>query len=207
MINSLRNKFSQIKNRDRKVFFIGFNKCGTTSFHNFFSKQGLKSVHWRIGNEIIALKISSLSEHKHNLKRYLDRWTVYSDMTFASSFGMVDANKHFEAFHELYPDAYFILNDRDEDRWITSRLRHHTGRYCQQAMQFYGCDERGVESIWREQRRQHVQNVLTYFNGSKNFIHYHLETDRIEKVVDFLAPTFALEPALWDIRNKTDRLS
>ena len=29
-----------------KVFQIGFNKCGTTSLHQFFQRSGLRSVHW-----------------------------------------------------------------------------------------------------------------------------------------------------------------
>ena len=30
-----------------KLFFIGFNKCGTKTFHNFFQRNGYLSVHGR----------------------------------------------------------------------------------------------------------------------------------------------------------------
>ena len=28
-----------------RIFLIGFNKCGTTSFHDYFKANGIRSVH------------------------------------------------------------------------------------------------------------------------------------------------------------------
>jgi len=40
----------------KKIFQIGFNKCGTTSIHQFLLNNGIRSVHWeggKIADEII----------------------------------------------------------------------------------------------------------------------------------------------------------
>ena len=32
-----------------KIFQIGFNKCGTKTLHHYFSRNGIRSVHWDEG--------------------------------------------------------------------------------------------------------------------------------------------------------------
>ena len=38
-----------------RIFLIGFNKCGTTSFHDYFKANGIASVHWRANTLALAL--------------------------------------------------------------------------------------------------------------------------------------------------------
>ena len=39
----------------RRIFVIGFNKCGTTSFHEYFRANAISSVHWRGNTLALAL--------------------------------------------------------------------------------------------------------------------------------------------------------
>ena len=41
--------------KEPHIFLIGFNKCGTTSFHNYFKANGISSVHWRSNTLALAL--------------------------------------------------------------------------------------------------------------------------------------------------------
>ena len=37
----------RMSSSQQPAFLIGFNKCGTTSFHDHFTANGIASVHWR----------------------------------------------------------------------------------------------------------------------------------------------------------------
>ena len=62
----------------RHIFLIGFNKCGTTSFHDYFKANGISSVHWRANT--LALTMQKNHNEGHPLLMGLDRWTAYTDM-------------------------------------------------------------------------------------------------------------------------------
>ena len=64
-----------------KIFLIGFNKCGTTSFHNYFKANQISSIHWRANTLALALK-SNLKKKKitewDRLVDSLYRYDLYS---------------------------------------------------------------------------------------------------------------------------------
>ncbi len=73
----------------------------------------MDSVHWLAGNDNLAVEIEERIDRPGALRAYLDQWTAFSDLTFSSDTLMLEGNRHFRLFHQLYPHAYFILNDRD----------------------------------------------------------------------------------------------
>ncbi|MEE2894734.1 MAG: hypothetical protein VX726_03245, partial [Planctomycetota bacterium] len=58
----------------RRIFVIGFNKCGTTSFHEYFRANGISSVHWR-GNTLALALHENLAAGRPPLQGKED-WTA-----------------------------------------------------------------------------------------------------------------------------------
>jgi hypothetical protein len=114
----------------KKIFQIGFNRCGTTSIYDFFKKScvnNLKCVHWDNGN--IAKTIFK-NNNNGRPPLYNSKYLLYDfigDMeanidnkiyyfAFLDSYSLLDLH---------YPNSKFILNTRNKENWINSRLRHY----------------------------------------------------------------------------------
>src|SRR5437773_272388 len=137
-LNYLKNNVARWTRPREKIFFIGFNKCGTTAIHHFLHYQGIRSAHWKVGNEILAEEIEKRSSSPPDLKQFLSGWTAYSDLIFSTEELIIDGHKHFQLFDQLFPDAYFVLNDRDTEAWIASLMRHREGEFFRNSMKFHG---------------------------------------------------------------------
>jgi hypothetical protein len=197
------NTLRQIRAPDTKVFFIGFNKCGTTSLHHMMKGAGIRSVHWQDGNENITEGIEARLDDHSALRKYLSRWTAYSDLISSSESRIVEGNRHFALYQSLFPKAYFILNDRDVDGWLLSRERHARGKFLLQSIAFHGKDKDGVLNIWRQQHDAHRRAVLSHFVGHPRFLHYRIDRDPIERLIEFLSPEFMLRASSWRVHKKT----
>ena len=78
-----------------KYFVIGFNKTATTTMHELFLLNGIKSQH---DNDWDLEKYDAFSDNKH--------LSIYRELSIK------------------YPDAMFILNIRNIKEWIVSRVNH-----------------------------------------------------------------------------------
>ena len=111
----------------KKIVQIGLNKCGTTSLHKFFLRNGIPSVHWDEG------KLAKCLYERYS--RGEDPLIDYPKITFFSDLEcvlrdrkLVEAYKLFKYIYNWYPDAYYILNTRNVGAWLRSRSRHEGGR-------------------------------------------------------------------------------
>src|SRR5690606_27695615 len=109
---------------EKKIFIIGPNRCCTASLHMFFKRQGLRSFHWKKKGLNLSLEIEKRRDSEKDLKSFLMNWTVYSDLIYLDNDRVIENNKLFKLYAQIFPNAYFILNDRDVERWIESRQRH-----------------------------------------------------------------------------------
>jgi hypothetical protein len=87
--------------RAPKVFAIGFNKTGTTSLHRIFEGLGYRSYHGTKWRETSRVLIHLLHD-------------AFCD-------GVPDDFRRLDA---RFPNAKFILQVRDLDAWLDSRLEH-----------------------------------------------------------------------------------
>lgn len=196
-----RRDYDAIKPR---IFQIGFNKCGTRSFYDFFEKNGIKSVHYKRGD--LALGISAnIDAGKPPLEGW-DKWTAYTDMQWVKKSGVIEACGFYKEFAAYYPRSYFILNTRNKDRWINSRRNHGTG-------QNYGNRYRlglGLSTMdetveaWSAMWDMHHEEVPKFFaQTGQHFLIYNIEEDKPDSLVRFLAPDFKTEASQFGHEGKT----
>lgn len=96
-----------------KVFFIGFNKCATTSFHKFFKKQGYRSFHNARKKIKLAPIIKYNIENKLPVLDGIDDGDVYSDLNAISEKECIEAQYYFKELYTNYSDAYFGVTNKE----------------------------------------------------------------------------------------------
>lgn len=201
------NRLRQWTSPEVKIFFIGFNKCATTALHHFMRAHGIKSAHWVVEGRFLADEIEERLSDKAELRAFLNRWTAFSDLVSLTEERLVEGNRHFRLFHGLFPDAYFVLNDRNVDAWILSRKNHRKGKFLARCMRAMNADANLTTQIWRDTYVDHVAQVTNYFRGSPRFLHYRIDCDPITSLVDFLFPDFSLSELGWQSVNQTKHRS
>lgn len=80
---------------NRKIFVIGFNKTATSSFHELFLSNGLKSQHEGVWQT--------------------DKYDCFSDNPELNNY---------KELYKNYPNSIFILNTRGLNSWLLSRAMH-----------------------------------------------------------------------------------
>lgn len=204
LIGRFSNWSRQYRSPDTKIFFIGFNRCGTNSFHQLMKGSGIRSVHWLSPQkENITDGIEARLRDRQALREYLSPWTAFSDLVSASETRFVEGNGFFPALHSAFPQSYFVLNDRDVEAWLRSRIQHSKGTFLQRATAYHGTGKEGVLDIWRRQHVEHTEKVLDHFAGNPRFIHFRIDRDPIERMVSFLAPDFSISTSDWRIHKKS----
>lgn len=207
---SLREMFPEMRQAmQKKIFCIGLNKCGTTTLHKFFLANGISSAHWQSAeksqdwtrNSIARRLLANISAGR-NVLAGMDRYIAYSDMTYLDASFYIEGSLFLERIVEQYPDSYYILNVRNEDRWIESRMNHSD--FAERARRALECSLQELEVIWREQFRQHRERALRHLQG-KRLLVFDIEKDDPQRIVDFLRKDYSLERKFWCIQNRTAR--
>ena len=207
-----------------RIFQIGFNRCGTTSFHHFFEQNGLRSIHWGRGSVAAGIEASRIEGKP--LLYYVDGFQVYCDMEFMredhagkhisrrpfrklyNALGEekirtpIYAYTYFEELDKQYPGSRFILNTREVEGWIRSRRRFLDIGYtfCTHGDGFHGSQDE-LEDCWRDHWRDHVSSVRGYFSDKTgSLLEYDIQRDEPRKISDFL-PELDLDPGKWGRHN------
>ncbi len=209
-----------------RIFQIGFNRCGTTTLIRFFQANNLKCLHWGRGS--IAAGIEAARLEGKPLLSYIDGYFAYGDMEFVEveseskkllkkkPFRRLYKNLPkdnltpiyaFENFRELdkqYPGSKFILNTRNVEDWINSRIRflERGYFYCKHGDGFHNSQE-ALNQCWREHWDEHTSNVREYFsNRPEDLLEFDLDKDGPEKIADFFSD-LNLDISKWGHHNKS----
>lgn len=156
--------------RKKKVFAIGFNKSGTTSLDFLFSSLALPSYHGLKWRECDDLKL-------------LRTYDCFSD----------DIPKDLAKLDSLFPGSKFILQVRDLESWVYSRLAHI--ERAKEKNKIKGSPrwdntEFAVKS-WIRKRNDHHLFVLSYFADRPsdilivNFIRDKLAATKVANFLGF----------------------
>lgn len=204
------NRLRQITHPGAKIFMIGPNRCATNTFHSFFKHQGLKAIHWRHGDAFLAREIDARLGDDQALRRFLAPWTVFSDLVYLDDKVFLENHDQYETFQRLFPDAYFIFNDRDVDRWIDSRIRHRGGDFVTRYMAVMGCSREETFERWRAGFLEHRRKTLAHFAGNPRFLHFYIDkadakafvgAQEVKPVVDLLRADYQLSERYWALRQ------
>lgn len=151
-----------------KIFAIGFNKTATTSMSKIFEEVGLAAMdgpHWRRN----------------------DQWDVHYQFQ-AFSDGPPES---FEFLDQEYPRSKFILNVRDLDQWLDSRIEHIRFRTAEGTHKNRG-DWRltpGAIQSWIKKRNEHHLKVLDYFRDRPEdliVVNFIRDEDSSAKILSFI---------------------
>ena len=190
-----------------RIFQIGFNKCGTLSIHNLFNNHtepALKSLHWENGT--LAYNIQQNIDNGLMPLDGYESINVFTDMEAQISDSCkeyyVFIFKNYKFLDKKYPNSRFILNTRNINNWIISRLNHknglkiHNGRsvkiknpepYYISQFKMYNIDSMSkLISIWENEWHEHHLDVMNYFRDRSNdLLVFDIETDSFDKFRSF----------------------
>jgi hypothetical protein len=185
--------------RRPRVFCIGLNKTGTSSFHAAAGILGLKSLHW--GGPAVRRAVEAALADARPLLSGLDpAIDAFSDVEPVS--------EHFDLLDDQYPGSRFVLTVRPIDEWIESRRRHVQRNIARQRVgeyqgTFLVVDEEG----WREQWHCHVDRVQQYFRGRQEFLEVDLTAGAgWGPLCEFLDLPEPAEPFPWVNRDRANGL-
>lgn len=181
-----------------KIFQIGFNKCGTVSLHKFFKSNGLKSIHWDEGR--LAKRILKNFQQNLPLLNGYENYDCFTDMESQSDNIFIYLT-HFKELDKQYPDSKFILNVRNREQWIESRINHRD--YLKVYKQITGLDEQGVIDLWISDWDNHLKSVKDYFiERPEDLLIFDIDEES-EKLFDFMSKTTNIGNRNFGQYNKT----
>ena len=178
-----------------RIFIIGFNRCGTSSLHRFFKRAGYRSLHWDRGR--LAMTMERNARAGAPIMAGYEDHEVFSDMFYHCVHVSIHANRYFREIAEQEPDARFILNVRDEDRWVQSlSYWHNTGVFMEPDDHGMPCDPplcvwepvraelrqfgldtvEQVHDLWRRRWREHIAAVVDELSPERLLV-FDIERD------------------------------
>lgn len=161
-----------------KIFQIGFNKCGTSTIHHYLRANSVRSVHWDEGR--LAQRMFANLANGDDLLAGYEAFDAFTDMEYLDANGtFLEGYKLFPYLATQYPDAVFILNTRDREDWIRSRLRHSDGGYAKRHHAFYQTrSDHELAEIWRMDWERHHRRVTEFFSERpQRFFVCRIETE------------------------------
>ena len=207
------NELSDVTVNGRpKVFVIGFSKTATTTIHKFFANNGYRSVHWDLEDgRFLAGVVTTNALSGLPILSTVDSYDVYSEFSYADGKLYLEANYFFRELFDAYPDAYFLLNTRDEDAWVRSRKKHFgrnkkgRGSLFDRIRSAYGVSEAETEQAWRRLRPVYHQQVRDFFGERPDarFLEFDIDSMHVSQLIDWVADDYALSDELWCPANVT----
>ncbi len=184
---------------DPKILVIGLNRCGTHSLHKLFLGSDIPSLHWRRQDDnrnIARAMITNMALGRAPLDGF-GPMRAFSDLNFLGRQIAIEGARFFRELHTAYPDAYFILNTRPVEDWITSRLGHSKGDFARGMARLGDLSIDDVVAHWRALFLRHDAEVRAYFEGNPRFLRFDITTDDPQSIADLLAADFAVDPTQW----------
>jgi len=177
-----------------RVFGIGLNKTGTSSFHAAMTLLGFESLHWG-GPPIRHTVEASLASGRPLLSDLDPRYDAFSDiLALSTNFALLDAQ---------YPGSRFVLTVRPVDSWIDSRRRHvETNIRRKAAGEYDGTFLVVDEAAWRAEWDRHVGAVRHHFAGRTDYLELDLATTAgWEPLCSLLGVSVPSAPYPWANRD------
>ena len=178
-----------------RVFGIGLNKTGTSSFHQAMTVMGYQSLHW--GGPSVRMEVEQSIERGEPLLTRLDpTYDAFSDIeALSENFVLLDAQ---------YPGSRFVLTVRPLDDWIDSRRRHVENNIRRRETGDYQGNFLVVdEDRWRRQWGRHTEAARRYFAGRDDFVEVDITAGAgWEPLCTLLGIAEPAQPFPWENRDQ-----
>lgn len=192
-----------------KVFAIGFSKTATTTIHKFFKNNGHDSVHFSLPDgRFLAGVVSTNVMSRRPILASIDQHEVFSEFSYADGIHYLEANYFYQQLYEQYPDAYFLLNTRDTEKWVKSRSTHFgrknsRGLLVDRIAAAYGTSTSEAQDVWRAYHQPFHDEVIAFFAArpEARFLHFKIETGSPDMLAEWVGEHYDLDPSTWAVAN------
>jgi hypothetical protein len=179
-----------------RVVAIGFNKCATRSLAQLFARSGHAAVHQKLprrrgwgGRRKLGGIMRANVEAGRPVLAGVEEFVFYGDLIDSNQRESFDGNTLFREVMRDYPDTILLLNWRDREAWIRSRLRHGHGEFAareQRLRRLPNLD--ALCAVWRHDWETHLAAVRAFMaDRPDQLVEFHLERDPVQKLVDRLS--------------------
>jgi hypothetical protein len=179
-----------------RIFGIGLNKTGTTTFDKALTILGFTTLHYG-GPEIHNAVQLAIDDGEPLLSHIDPRYDAFSDIGLLS--------RRFRALDAQYSGSKFILTMRSLDIWIDSRRRHVQRNLERKAAGAYDGTFLVVdEAKWRAEWESHIKRAREFFRHRDNFLEVDLTLNpQWQTLCDFLGVPVPTQPFPWANRDKS----
>lgn len=186
-----------------KVVVVGFNKCATRSIAELFRDAGHRTIHQKHRRLVLPpLRLGKIMQENLKAGRPvfagLERFQVYCDLLYSTKEADFDGNSAFREIIRDYPDAILILNYRNEDDWIRSRLQHGHGTFARKQMAARGIeDQDALVAEWQKEFRQHMADLRAFMaDRPGQLVEFNIDEEDGTALANAL-PQYGLRPETW----------
>ncbi len=196
-----------------RVVQIGFHKCGTRSLEQLFRGAGHPVVKYKLRRPLRRSRNAALIM-RQNLERGrkafagFEDQVFYADLIYQTESDSFEPIRHFREILRDYPDTLLLLNLRNREDWIRSRLKHSHGEFAQRVMR-----QRNIDSIeelaksWREEWDAHLADVRVFMTDRpEQLIEFDIDTGSVEALVERLS-AYKLRVEDWGDVGRTRGVS
>jgi hypothetical protein len=179
-----------------RIFGIGLNKTGTSTFDKALTILGFSSLHF--GGQAAHDAVQRAIDEDAPLLTYLDPcYDAFSDIgLLARRFRILDAQ---------YPGSKFVLTVRPVDKWLDSRRRHVQRNIVKQEAGIYdGTFVVVDEEKWKAEWELQMSRVHKYFDGRDDLLEVDFtEQSEWQPLCRFLGVPVPAAPFPWVNRDES----
>ncbi|MFQ5438916.1 MAG: hypothetical protein ACE5DK_08810 [Paracoccaceae bacterium] len=186
-----------------RVVQVGFNKCATRSLANLFAGSGHRSAHQKFRrpfgpNRNIAALIRDNKQAGRPMFDGFDDYVFYADLVLQTRTETYEAFKDFRRILADYPDTILLLNTRDRENWIRSRVRHGHGTFLEMVTEANGFETKDAcLEFWRQDWDRHLADVRGFMaDRPDQLVEFNTDTGNVHDLCARL-PAYALNPVAW----------
>lgn len=188
-----------------RVVLVGFNKTATRSFARLFEGAGHPSLHHKLRRPMrpsrtIAKMMRDNVKAGRRVFKGVEDFTFFSDLVYVTDSVAFEGNSVYREILHDYPDTILILNLRDREDWIRSRMKHGHGEFADRYGKALGLKSfEEVQDHWRAQWDEQVAGVRAFMADKPGqLIEYNIDTDKIEDLIAQL-PQYELDAQDWGV--------
>lgn len=131
-------------------------------------------------------------------------YTFYSDLIYSTPTTTYEGATAFREMIRDYPDTILILNFRDREDWIASRLKHGHGEFARREMAARGLENRDdLADQWRFEWDSHLTSVRDFMaRKPAQLIEFDIDRDGADLLSEKL-PDYNLTPEIFQDIGRT----